>query len=729
MNMHSPRSLRRFHRAALTAPLLGILGLMAPAALHGQSLFFEDFEGLTLGPNVDEGLAGLSVWTASPPPNWISDSSQVPGVGTDLDGVTEWAGWGFANKDWWVQTAGNQRRVEWTLGTGTVMIADPDEWDDAAHVQGLFNVFVTTPEITFPAAPANSLVLAFDSSWRPEAFDDGEPNFPVDAEGNRINNQTAVIRSVFAAGTTNEVVRWDSDANSPFYKADSEFINEAVLVPLNNPAGATSLKLNFGMELAANDWWWAVDNITVGTPPLLVGLVANGVQFTGRIAEGLGKTVDQSKGITVMLDGAAVTPGTISQEGSVLTVPYSQAPAIWTPKSVHTVKFTYTSNEGKLIEETRSFTAPSYTSVAATPTTVAATLTEPEVFTIAEAQGIQLKLDGVALTASTPVRAEKVITVRAPVGSILAPGSSHVLEVIFRSTDGTEVVDAVAFTAPNYETLPASLATAIGTGAQSGMLWRVHQISTNRPTTIAAALAQLAGELGDNIANPSTETDGLYRIDFVNYEQTASDAGNFRSAAELPALQVLDAEIPGIPGLEGGNDNVAAEAWTFVEIPQAGLYTMVVNSDDGFQVTAGTTNEPAAFVLGAFDGGRGTADTAFYFQVTQPGVYFFKLLYFEGTGGAAVEWFTVNADGSLALVNGSQTGALRTYRTRTVPEPEIGGEIEAVSLVNGQVVITYTGTLKGAATLGGPYETVAGASSPYTVTPPAAGGQQFFRAE
>ncbi|MBN8246256.1 MAG: hypothetical protein J0L84_02290 [Verrucomicrobia bacterium] len=726
MNSRFPR---RFHRATLAAPLLGILGLMAPVALQGQSLFFEDFEGLTLGPNVDEGLAGLAVWTASPPPNWISDSSQVPGVGTDLDGVTEWAGWGFANKDWWVQTAGNQRRVEWVLGTGTVMIADPDEWDDAAHVQGLFNIFVSTPEITFPAAPADSLVLAFDSSWRPEAFDDGAPSFPEGPEGQRINNQTVVIRSIFAAGTTNEVVRWDSDANSPFYKADSDFINESVLVPLNNPAGATSLKLNFGMELAANDWWWAVDNITVGTPPLLVGLVANGVQFTGRIAEGLGKTVDQSKGITVTLDGAAVTPGAISQEGSVLTVPYSQAPAIWIPKSVHTVKFSYTSNEGKLIEETRSFTAPGYSAVRPTPTTVAVTLTEPDYFTIAEGQGIQLKLDGTLLTGSSPVRAEKVLTLRAPTGSVLAPGSAHVLEVIFRSTDGTEVVDAVAFTAPAFQTLPASLATAAGTGVQPGMLWRVHQIATNRPTTIAAALAQLAGDLGPSIANPSTEADGLYRIEFVNFEQAASDAGNFKSAAELPALQVLDAEIPGIPGLEGGNDNIAAEAWTFIEIPQAGLYTMVVNSDDGFQVTAGTTNQPAALVLGSFDAGRGESDSEFYFQVTQPGVYFLKLLFFEGGSGASVEWFTINADGSYALVNGVQTGALKAFRARTVPEPEIGGGIESVSLNDGQVVLTYTGTLKSAGTLGGPYETVAGATSPYTVTPPASGGQQFFRAE
>lgn len=716
-------------RSVLTASLLSSAGLSGLSRVHGQTLFFEDFEGLALGPNREEALAGSAVWTAMPPAGWLSDNSQVPGVGTPQDGIVEWAGWGFANKDWWIQTAGNQRRVEFSLGTGNVMIADPDEWDDAAHPQGLYNVFISTPVVPLSGVEANSLVIAFDSSWRPEGFDDGLPNFPVDAEGNNINNQTAFVRSTFSDGATNVVLHWDSDPASEFYKPDSDFINEAVLLPLNNAAGATSLKLTFAMERAANDWWWAVDNITVGQPPLMVGLSANGIQFSARIAEGLGKTVDQSKGITVMLDGAPATPVTLTPEGSVITISHSQDPKVWTPKSVHTVKVTYTSNEGKLIEETRSFVAPGYTGVTASPTSVTATITEPEYFTIADGQGVQFKLDGATLPAGAVVRTDKQLVVLGTTSAPFAPGSSHVLEVTFTTTAGTAVVESVAFTAPDYKTLPASLATALGTGSDAGMKWRVHQISTNRPSTIAAAEGQLAGTFGPNIAGVSPEADGLFRIDLVNFEQTAADAGNFKSSADLAPLQILDAEIPGIPGSEGGNDNVAAEAWTFVEIPQAGFYTMVVNSDDGFQVSAGTTNQPNALVLGAFDGGRGAANSVFYFQVSQPGVYFFKLLYFEGTGGSSVEWFTVNADGTYALVNGSQTGALKAYRARTVPEPAVGGSIESVSLVNGNVVISYTGTLKAATTLGGTYETVSGATSPYSVTPPVAGGQQFYRAE
>jgi hypothetical protein len=64
-------------------------------------------------------------------------------------------------------------------------------------------------------------------------------------------------------------------------------------------------------------------------------------------------------------------------------------------------------------------------------------------------------------------------------------------------------------------------------------------------------------------------------------------------------------------------------------------------------------------VLGEFDGGRGAEDTVFWFTVEQAGVYFFRLLWFEGTGDASVEWFTLNEDGSAALVGGSNPGRSR----------------------------------------------------------------------
>ncbi|MCL4176917.1 MAG: hypothetical protein KJ072_04120 [Verrucomicrobia bacterium] len=97
------------------------------------------------------------------------------------------------------------------------------------------------------------------------------------------------------------------------------------------------------------------------------------------------------------------------------------------------------------------------------------------------------------------------------------------------------------------------------------------------------------------------------------------------------------------------------------------------------------------------------------------------------TNSTRVEWFTVNADGSAALVNGEQTGALKAFRTRTVPEPELPASepAEFTSIVNnvdGSITVTWTGAgvLEISQNLTNPdWQRVEGATSPYTFTPTA----------
>lgn len=211
-------------------------------------LFTEDFEGLPLGSSVDEEVSADEVWTKTAPEGWIIDDSGVPGAGTDLDGVTEWAGWSFANKDWWVETAGDQQRSAFTLGVGTVAIADGDEWDDQDHVDGLLNSFMTTPAINIEGVEVGSLELKFDSSWRRE------------------DTHTATITVQYDGGDPIQVARWESEGtDTGFVKDDAT--NETVVVPLNNPAGAQTVTITFGMTEAGNDWWWAIDNIVVSAVP------------------------------------------------------------------------------------------------------------------------------------------------------------------------------------------------------------------------------------------------------------------------------------------------------------------------------------------------------------------------------------------------------------------------------------------------------------------------------
>jgi hypothetical protein len=222
-------------------------------------LWSEDFNGLPLGPNVEEPVAGTNVWTATPPAGWTVDNTGVPGANNppSNNGVREWIGWTFADRNWWSQTAGDQQRSDFNLAAGTVMIADPDEWDDAPHPDssssGWYNTLMTTPPVPLNGAAAGTVGLLFDSSWRDECCD----------EGNGSNNQTARISVSYDGGPAIEVLRWESNPASPFFKNDAT--NESVFVELNNPAGAGEMSLTLSLTQAGNDWWWAVDNLNVFT--------------------------------------------------------------------------------------------------------------------------------------------------------------------------------------------------------------------------------------------------------------------------------------------------------------------------------------------------------------------------------------------------------------------------------------------------------------------------------
>lgn len=242
--------------------------LTARSSFAQVTLFSENFDGLVLSDSVDEGVAGpvgdgggtaaADVWTDVPPAGWTDDDTGVPGhtEAADNNGVFDWSGWNFADRDWWVTTAGDQRRSEFVNASGTVMIADADEWDDATHPGGppdgpWYSTFMSTSAISLAGIAENSVTLDFDSSWRDE-FDD---NY----------HQTANITVSYDGGAAVEILRWESDSSSPNFHDDAP--NEHVTLGLNNPAGAGEAVLTFGLFDAGNDWWWAVDNVQVQGVP------------------------------------------------------------------------------------------------------------------------------------------------------------------------------------------------------------------------------------------------------------------------------------------------------------------------------------------------------------------------------------------------------------------------------------------------------------------------------
>ena len=231
--------------------------LATAAAPVGKILLLdEDFEGVTLGASVEESPGTQGVWTNMPPASWTVDNSGIPGIGNPAtDGVTDWAGWAFVKRDWWF-IVDPQGRDHFQLGQGTIVVADPDEWDDAAHPPGYnvaadsYDTWLSTPSIDISGCEAGTVQLQFDSSWRPE-FDN---NY----------HQSAIVTASFDGGEKIQLLLWLSDPSSPNFKPESlANENETVVINLNNPSWAKSVVLTFGLFDAGNDWWWAIDNVKV----------------------------------------------------------------------------------------------------------------------------------------------------------------------------------------------------------------------------------------------------------------------------------------------------------------------------------------------------------------------------------------------------------------------------------------------------------------------------------
>jgi hypothetical protein len=116
-------------------------------------------------------------------------------------------------------------------------------------------------------------------------------------------------------------------------------------------------------------------------------------------------------------------------------------------------------------------------------------------------------------------------------------------------------------------------------------IWGTNSINpAHNPTN-----SQVSGYFIFPGSNPSN---GVVNFDFA----VGSQDGNFNSPG-WPATP-----WPGIPGYgvaEGGNDNFAMELLAYITFPSNGVYTLNVNSDDGFRAIEGWTppaNKGAAWV-------------------------------------------------------------------------------------------------------------------------------------
>lgn len=219
--------------------------------------------------------------------------------------------------------------------------------------------------------------------------------------------------------------------------------------------------------------------------------------------------------------------------------------------------------------------------------------------------------------------------------------------------------------------LPASYAMPAGTvnTNQPGFRVRPYQTAAAGGGTVAWNESQQAGQEGPNVADLSgADVNGYYTVStVVNWSSTGAAVDGFPPG---------DPD-PGIPGTGATPSyNFSEQVLTYIEFPAAGTYTLGVNSDDGFGVTASVLNpkdQSTAITLGALDGDRGSGDTLFAVDVAQPGIYPFRVLYWNTGGGDNLAWFSVitnSTSTNFVLINDIATpGALKAYATATVAPP------------------------------------------------------------
>jgi hypothetical protein len=138
--------------------------------------------------------------------------------------------------------------------------------------------------------------------------------------------------------------------------------------------------------------------------------------------------------------------------------------------------------------------------------------------------------------------------------------------------------------------------------------------------------------------------------------------------------------------------------------------------------------------LGQYQGGRGFNDTDFRVIVPEPGVYPFRIIYYQGGGGGNMEfsqWINGSADGvgNQALVNDTAHGAVAAFAaikpgsiqlgSPTNQPPTTAGPFTSITVSGNQVTMTWTtpGRLQQASSLA-----VSGSAKWADVTPAASSG-------
>ena len=294
----------------------------------------------------------------------------------------------------------------------------------------------------------------------------------------------------------------------------------------------------------------------------------------------------------------------------------------------------------------------------------------------------------------------------------LAQGTFHTVTVTWTDNFNNTNTGSIAFLVPQYVAFPTNFAlplSAVDT-TRVGFYVKPYQTRQFNPNQIRWTDEQIMGYRGANIAGAASVPseagmlvwDGP--IDFDNVNGKAPGPGFFADNYDL-----LNFGLVSYPqdALHDFYDNIALEMFSYIYFPTQGVYTMVMGSDDGFQLSCSQNPQDRMGQIlwnnngAALPGPAGPGPTDFRNVIVDvPGVYPIRLAWENGGGAAGLEWYTYalpasSPDSGAYLVNDTNfiataSGApvILTYRALS-GSVDVGPYVSKANPVRDAQNVTY----------------------------------------
>lgn len=383
-----------------------------------RTFYSENFNSAVLQPETTTGAQrrmpvgdNTPVWNTPAGSQFDLSSGPDRFLNPPANRIVEFAGFNLMRSDFWRNGDDQGRSTAFPPSGDVIAVADSDEFADGggSSTEDEFNVYLRTPPFRIPAgANVSAMQLSFLSSFRKE------------------ENETARV-FVYHNGSGTPAATLQVPDNG----ATAAALLTYSWADLGSPPPSTILTIEFAHEGADNNWWWSIDDISVGlpnnAPTIDQGLIVNTTAPMGLPIEIALSAVDAESDPIIWSIATAAGHG-----NAVITAPNSA-----------TCTITYTSAIGYTGEDTVVVEASDGNS--ATPVTVkiAVTNTPPVIAGGATYQLSALKNGGPRSATFTASDANGNT-----LGWSISTAAAHGSAVIVASTSGS--ADVTYTPAPDY---------------------------------------------------------------------------------------------------------------------------------------------------------------------------------------------------------------------------------------------------------------------------------------